>query len=139
MIVLDTNVVSEAMKPAPDRRAMAWLRAQPLAELTTTAVTLAEISYGLCRLPRGRRRDDLTARVRMFIAQAFGERILAFDARAADLYGEIVALRQAAGRPIEALDAMIAATARAHAASLATRNLADFDGCGIPLIDPWAS
>ena len=117
---------------------MAWLRAQPLAELTTTAVTLAEINYGLCRLPRGRRRDDLTSRVRTFFAQAFGERILAFDARAADLYGEIVALRRAAGRPIEALDAMIAASARVHAASLATRDIADFDRCGVPLINPWA-
>jgi predicted nucleic acid-binding protein len=118
---------------------MAWLRVQPLAELTTTAVTLAEIHYGLSRLPHGRRRDDLTGRVRRFLAQAFGERVLAFDARAAELYGEIVALRQAAGRPVDALDAMIAATVRAHGASLATRNLADFDDCGIPLIDPWGS
>jgi len=127
------------MKPAPDRRAMAWLRAQSPAELATTAVTLAEISYGLCRLPRGRRRDDLTGRIRTFLAQGFGERILAFDARAADLYGEIVTSRRRAGRPIEVLDAMIAAIARSHAAPLTTRNLADFDGCHLILIDPWVS
>ena len=127
------------MKPVPDRRAMAWLRAQPLTELATTAVTLAEINYGLCRLPPGRRRDDLTGRVKTFLAQGFGERILAFDARAADFYGEIVTTRQGVGRPIEAFDAMIAAIARSHAAPLATRNVADFDGCGIRLVDPWAS
>jgi toxin FitB len=132
-------VVSEAIKPAPDRRAMAWLRAQALTELATTAVTLAEINYGLCRLPRGRRRDDLTGRVKAFLAQGFGERILAFDARAADFYGEIVTTRQGVGRPIEAFDAMIVAIARSHAAPLATRNVADFDGCGIRLVDPWAS
>jgi toxin FitB len=127
------------MKPAPDRRAMAWLRAQPLTELATTAVTLAEIDYGLCRLPRGRRRDNLTARVKAFLDQGFGERILAFDARAADLYGEIVTTRQGVGRPIDAFDAMIAAIARSHTAPLATRNVAGFDCCGIHLVDPWAS
>jgi hypothetical protein len=95
--------------------------------------------YGLCRLPRGRRRDDLTGRVKAFLAQGFGERILAFDARAADFYGEIVTTRQGVGRPIEAFDAMIVAIARSHAAPLATRNVADFDGCGIRLVDPWAS
>ena len=127
------------MKPAPDRRVMVWLRTQRLTELATTAVTLAEINYGVCRLPRGRRRDDLAGRVRTFLAQGFGERILPFDAHAADLYGEIVTTRQSVGRPIDAFDAMIAAIARCHAAALATRNIADFDGCGVRLVNPWAS
>jgi toxin FitB len=125
------------MRPAPNARVMAWLRTQPLAELATTAVTLAEINYGLCRRPRGRRRDDLEGRLRTFLARGFGDRILAFDAVAADLYGEIVTTREEAGRPIDAFDAMIAAIARSRAAAVATRNRADFEGCGVPLLDPW--
>jgi predicted nucleic acid-binding protein len=125
------------MRPGPDGRVMTWLRAQPLAELATTSVTLAEISYGLRRLPRGRRRDDLEGRLRTFLARGFGDRILPFDAVAADLYGDIVIARQEAGRPIAAFDAMIAAIARSRAATVATRNLADFEGCGVPLLDPW--
>jgi predicted nucleic acid-binding protein len=118
---------------------MAWLRGQSLANLATTAVSLAEINYGLCRLPRGRRRDDLEARLRTFLARGFDERILAFDAAAAGVYGEIVTARQSVGRPIDAFDAMIAAIARSRAASVATRNIADFDGCGVSVLDPWRS
>jgi predicted nucleic acid-binding protein len=116
---------------------MAWLRRRPLVELATTAVTLAEINFGLRRLPRGRRREDLEGRLRTFLARGFGERVLPFDAVAADLYGDIVTERQKAGRPIDAFDAMIAAIARSRAAALATRNRADFEGCGILLLDPW--
>lgn len=137
MIVLDTNVVSEMMKPGPEARVMAWLRAQRSQDLATTAITLAEINYGLRRLPDSRRRDDLQTRFKSFMMRGFGDRILAFDAVAADFYGEIVTARQSAGRPIDAFDAMIAAIARWHAASVATRNVADFDGCGVPVLDPW--
>ena len=84
MIVLDTNVVSEGDKPSPDAHVMAWLRGQSLANLATTAVSLAEINYGLCRLRRGRHRDDLEARLRTFLARGFDERILAFDAAAVE-------------------------------------------------------
>ena len=139
MIILDTNVVSEAMKPAPHAGVMAWLREQPLEELATTAITLAEINYGLRRLPHGRRRGDLEARLRAFMAHGFGNRVLAFDAIAADAYAEIVVARQSAGRPIEAFDAMIAAIARSHGAAVASRNVADFESCGLPVLDPWRS
>jgi hypothetical protein len=111
VIVLDTNVISEAIKPSPNAHVMAWLRGQLLANMATTAVSLAEINYGLCRLPRGRRRDDLEARLRTLLARGFGDRILAFDAPAAGVYGEIVTARQSVGRPIDAFDAMIAAIA----------------------------
>jgi predicted nucleic acid-binding protein len=137
VIVLDTDVISEATRPAAESRVMAWLRSRPLEELAMTAVSLAEISYGLCRLPRGRRRDDLAARFRTFLARGFNDRILAFDAAAAGVYGEIVMARQTAGRPIDAFDAMIAAIARSRAAVIATRNVADFDGCGVTVLDPW--
>ena len=94
---------------------MEWLRGHPLEELATTAVSLAEIRYGLRRLPPGRRRGDLEARFRTFLARGFGDRILPFDAVAADLYGELVTSRQATGRPIDAFDAMIAVIARKRA------------------------
>jgi hypothetical protein len=137
VIVLDTNVISEAIKPSPNAHVMAWLRGQLLANMATTAVSLAEINYGLCRLPRGRRRDDLEARLRTLLARGFGDRILAFDAPAAGVYGDIVTARQSVGRPIDAFDAMIAAIARSRGATVATRNVADFDGCGVPVLDPW--
>jgi toxin FitB len=137
VIVLDTNVISEAMRPAPDAAVMAWLRAQPLPEVATTAVSLAEIDYGLCRIPQGRRRKDLEAKLQTFLARGFRDRMLPFDEAAARLYGSIVTIRQGMGRPIDAFDAMIAAIARSRAAAIAARNVADFEGCGVTVIDPW--
>jgi toxin FitB len=137
VIVLDTNVISEAMRPAPDATVMAWLRAQPLLEVATTAVSLAEIDYGLCRIPQGRRRKDLEAKLQTFLTRGFRDRMLPFDEAAARLYGSIVTIRQGMGRPIDAFDAMIAAIARSRAAAIATRNVADFEGCGVTVIDPW--
>jgi predicted nucleic acid-binding protein len=134
VIVLDTNVVSEAMKLAPAPRVMAWLGAQALQDLATTAINLAEIHYGLRRLPAGRRRDDLRARFDTFMAHGFGDRILPFDASAADAYAEIVTARQ-----IEAFDAMIAAVARVRGAMVATRDVADFEDCGLSVLNPWRS
>ena len=127
MILLDTNVVSEAMKAAPATEVMAWLRARPLQDLAISAVTLAEIRYGLARLPEGRRRLALEQRFRLFVVRGFGERLLDFDRAAANLYGDIVVAREKAGRPIEAFDAMIAATARSRGASIATRDVGGFD------------
>jgi toxin FitB len=137
VIVLDTNVISEAMRPAPDAAVMAWLRAQPLLGIATTTVSLAEIDYGLSRMSPGRRREGLEAKLRTFLARGFGDRILPFDAAAAGLYGGIVTTRQAMGRPIDAFDAMIAAIARSRVAAIATRNVADFEGCGLTVLDPW--
>ena len=137
MIVLDTNVISEAMRPAPDAAVMAWLRGQPLSEIATTTVSLAEIDYGLCRIPQGRRRKDLEAKLQTFLARGFRDRMLPFDEAAARLYGSIVTTRQGIGRPIDAFDAMIAAIARSRAAAIATRNVADFEGCGVTVLDPW--
>ena len=135
MIILDTNVISEVMKPAPHAGVMAWLRKQLLEELATTAITLAEINYGLRRLPHGRRRGDLEARLGAFMAHGFGNRILAFDAIAADAYAEMDIARRSAGRPnIEAIDAMIAAIARSHGAAVASRNVADFESCGLRVL-----
>lgn len=136
MIILDTNIFSELMRtPAP--RVIAWLETVPPAELVTTAITRAEIVYGIERLPAGRRRTDLRQRA----AELFDEvadRTWAFDAGAADRYGELVVAREQSGRPISVLDAQIASIAHVRRAQLATRNVTDFDLCGIVVVDPFA-
>lgn len=137
MLVVDTNVISEIMQLQPSPHVLAWWAQQPPAELFTSAVTVAEILYGIELLPRGKRRDRLFAEADAMFAQDFAERILSFDEAAAREFAEIAAGRRALGRPIAELDAQIAAIASAHRATLATRNLADFDGCGVRLVNPW--
>lgn len=137
MILLDTNVISELVRPQPEPAVEAYLAGQLRRSLFTAAVCVAEIRYGLARLPAGRRRDELTRRVEAFLAGGFGPHVLPFDAACAALYGTIRAEREGRGAPIEVEDAMIAATARAHGAVVATRNTTDFDGCGAMVVDPW--
>jgi predicted nucleic acid-binding protein len=139
VLLLDTNVISELFRRSPDVAVREFLRAQPAEELFTSTVCEAEIRYGLARMPSGRRRDDLTARIISFLDEAFRDRIVPFDSVCAALYGEIRASRETAGRPIAVEDAMIAATVRACGATLATRNLANFDGTGIDAVNPWKS
>ena len=136
MIVLDTNVVPELMRARPSPAVVGWLRDQRAADLYTTAVTVAEIRYGIERLPDGRRKDRLGSTADDVFA-AFPEQILSFDAVAAVEYARVVARRERAGAPIDGFDAQIAAVCRVHAASLATRNLQDFKGTGIDVVDPW--
>ncbi|WP_066793565.1 type II toxin-antitoxin system VapC family toxin [Sphingomonas soli] len=138
MIVLDTNVLSEALRPAPDARVMHWLGGQAPAALFVTAVTQSEILYGIAILDPGRRRDELQAAATAMFAEDFAGRILGFDPEAAPQFAGIAAERRRLGRPISQFDAQIAAIARSRGASLATRNLRDFEGCGIELIDPWS-
>jgi len=138
VILLDTNVISELIRPAPDAAVRRFLRARSPGELFTSAVCEAELRYGLERMPGGRRRDDLTARIVAFLTEAFPDRIMPFDSACAACYGEIRASREAAGRPITIEDAMIAATVRAHGAALATRNLADFEDTGTEVVNPWS-
>ena len=137
MIILDTNVISEAMRPRPDARVMAWLRKQPLSTLATTAITVAEIRYGLDRLPEGQRRRNLNERFHSFLTRGFNDRIIGFDVAAAEAYSTIVVGREKIGLSIEAFDAMIAAIARVSGASVATRDISDFEECGVELINPW--
>lgn len=136
MIVLDTNVTSELMKPSPSPVVTAWVRAGNADELYTTSITLAEVRYGIERLPDGRRKELLrTAAQEVF--SAFADHVLAFDATAAVDYAEIVISRDRAGAPIDGFDAQIAAICRAQAATLATRNVKDFDDTGIDVTNPW--
>jgi toxin FitB len=137
MIILDTNVLSELMKPAPAAKVVKWMAAQPAPILYTTSITQAEILHGLMLLPRGRRRHALEAAATSMFAEDFGSRILGFCTDAAPRYAQIASERRRAGRPISHFDAQIAAIARSAGAAIATRNLADFEGCGLTVVNPW--
>ena len=137
MTVLDTNVLSEALKPAPSGQVLRWLAAQTPSAVFTTTITMAEVLYGVEAMPAGKRRTRLLAAVENMFAEQFEGRILPFDEQAARLFASIVAVRNAAGRPISQMDAMIAAIARSNRAALSTRNTADFEDCKIQLINPW--
>jgi toxin FitB len=134
MIVLDTNIVAALMANGVDLDS--WLETVPRHELYTTVMTRAEIRRGLSRLPAGKRRSRLTEEADAVFSET-QERLLPFDAKAADRYGDLVAARERAGRPISIVDAIIASIARVHRASLATRNVRDFDDCGIQVINPY--
>jgi len=136
MIVLDTNVLSEAMKPSPAPAVARWIMRERGSDLFTTAVSEAEILYGIAVLPDGRRKDDLEAAAHSVLA-LFAGRILPFDSLAAREFARVVADRRRLGRPIDNLDAQIAAIARVHNMSLATRDIRDFADAGVPIIDPW--
>jgi predicted nucleic acid-binding protein len=137
MIVLDTNVISELMRSQPHPAVFAWATAQARASLFTTSITCAEILFGIRALPDGKRRTALTEAAAAMFEEDLGGRILPFDAAAADRYSEIVVRRRLAGAPIEAFDALIAATASVAGATIATRDAGGFEGCGVPLINPW--
>ena len=139
MIVLDTNVLSEVLRPAPDPTVVAWLGSLT-GDVAITAVTLAELLAGVRRLPEGRRKSVLAAHVDAVLrAYRDSGSILAFDEAAAPHYADILASRERAGLPISTADAQIAAICRTRAATCATRNTKDFAHTGIDLVDPWAS
>jgi toxin FitB len=137
VIVIDTNVLSEALKPKPSDEVLRWLAAQLPSSVFTTTIAMAELLYGVEALPQGKRRTRLLAAVEKMFAEQFEGRILPFDEEAARLFARIVASRNTAGRPISQMDAMIAAITRSNRAVLSTRNTADFDHCGIQVINPW--
>jgi predicted nucleic acid-binding protein len=138
MIVLDTNVISELMKPAPSTVVRAWVSSQSSTSLFTTAVNVAEILYGIERLPQGRRKRQLRELVGD-VFSAFDDKVLAFDHEAARAYASLVDRRSRLGRPVEGFDAQIAAICAVHGATLATRNLKDFVDTGISAVDPWST
>lgn len=137
MIALDTNVISELARQAPDAGVLSWLDSLDVADVVTTAVTAAELRYGVARLPAGHRKRELTAVIRGILTEDFQGRVLPFDERASVRYAEIVTDRERTGRPIGVADAQIAAICRDLGAILATRNTADFEETGIELINPW--
>lgn len=139
MIILDTNVLSEVMRPLPTAEVLRWLATHPASRLFTTAITQAEILYGLELLPKGKRRAALQSAVEAMFEEDFADRILPFDSDAARVFPQIAASRRALGRPITQWDAQIAAIARSRGAALATRNTGDFEDCGITVLNPWSA
>jgi predicted nucleic acid-binding protein len=136
MIVLDTNVVSELMRAEPALAVLTWLQQNSGDSMYTTTVTVAEIRYGIARLPEGRRRESLHQAANEIFA-AFPRQVLPFDLAAANAYADVVTVRESLGNPIDGFDAQIAAICRSQAAALATRNTKDFTNTGISVVDPW--
>ncbi|MYD95201.1 MAG: type II toxin-antitoxin system VapC family toxin [Chloroflexi bacterium] len=139
MVVLDTNVVSELMRASPTLEVVEWLDAQQTRDLFVTSVTEAEIRAGMAVLPEGARRRGLVAAAERVFGNLFAGRVLSFDSAAARAYAEIFATRQAAGRPLSLADGQIAAIARSRGKAVVTRNVGDFEGAGVELVDPWAA
>ena len=135
--LLDTNVLSELLRAAPNPTVVAWVIAQPGESLFVTSVTEAEMRLGVRLLPAGKRRQALEIAVVAMFAEDFAGRIRPFDTLAVPSSVDIVRKRRAAGRPISQFDAQIAAIALCHGDKLATRNVSDFEGCGLSLVDPW--
>jgi len=138
MIVLDTNVLSDLMRTAPTPAVLDWINAQPPEGLYTTTINQAEILFGLAILPHGAKERSLAAAADQMFAEDFCERILPFDSAAAVLFAKVAAERRHSGKPIAQLDAQIAAIALSRGAAVATRNTADFTGCGVEIVNPWS-
>ena len=138
MILLDTNVVSELTRTAPNPSVIAWLDAQIPEEVYLSVITEAELHFGIAILPAGRRRERLASEIENMLREDFERRILSFDSRAARVHAEIAAVRRAIGKPISYADCQLAAIAKCHGAAVATRNVGDFKHCGIEVINPWS-
>jgi predicted nucleic acid-binding protein len=139
MIILDTNVISELLRPEPNQQVASWLSAQDSGLLFLTTISEAELRQGVAILPEGKRRSALSKAIEGILEEDFRNRILSFDRQSAISYAAIASKRRAEGRPISQFDCQIAAIARSHSASVATRNINDYQGCGISLLNPWQS
>jgi predicted nucleic acid-binding protein len=137
VIILDTNVISELTRQAPDREVLAWLDSLPVEDTAITAITAAELRCGVRRLPEGSRKTELSEAVHAIITADFRDRVEPFDLLAAYQYADVVTARERAGHPVGVADAQIAAICRSLKATLATRNISDFTGTGITLVNPW--
>jgi predicted nucleic acid-binding protein len=137
LIILDTNVVSEFVRPDPEPIVLRWANDQPAESIYITAITAAELLYGVARLPVGRKRDALSISVETLLTEKFQQRVLPFDLKASRAHGSLLANDERRGRPLPILDAQIASVCLARRSPLATRNIKDFNDTGIELINPW--
>ena len=136
-LLLDTNVVSELLRPSPNPVVEGWVAARPAAELYFSAIGEAELLYGVAMLPAGQRKDALAAAIEGILREDFEDRILPFDSGAASAYANIAAAHRAAGRTVASADCQIAAIARSRGMAVATRDVKDFGDIGIEIVDPW--
>jgi len=137
VIVLDTNIISETMRPEPNSKVVAWMANHWGGDLYTTTITEAELLYGIAKLPEGRRRRGLLTEARSFFANDLAGRVLPFDRAAAAAYVTIATGLRSSGRGFDTSDIQIAAIVSVHGFALATRNTRHFTDCGIDLIDPF--
>jgi len=137
VIILDTNVVSEPLRPAPDQAVVDWLDAQPAEALYLTSISTAELLAGVARLPHGARRQTLEASLETLLRRLFGTRRLAFDDAAARAYADLLERAAGRGAALPLADGMIAAIAYVHGFAVATRDVAPFIAAGVKTIDPW--
>ena len=137
MIILDTNVLSELMRPAPSPQVLAWLDAQTPDTLWLTSVSVAELLFGIARLPDGARKQAFAQAALGMLEEDFANRVLSFDLEAASICANLAAASERAGRPMGLADGQIAAICLAHNAILATRNMRDFAQLGLQLVNPW--
>ncbi|MCE2520372.1 MAG: type II toxin-antitoxin system VapC family toxin [Alphaproteobacteria bacterium] len=138
MILVDTNVVSEPLRRAPEPRVAEWLDAQALETLYLSAITVAELRFGVQSLPDGRRRNRLQEDIEGQVLPMFAGRVLAFDLAASQAYAELMARARSEGRTIPVSDGYIAATASANGMMVATRDTAPFEAAGLKTVDPWS-
>ena len=136
--LLDTNVVSELIKPSPDARVAAWIRATEETDLHLSVLTFAEIRYGIEKLPQGTRRERLRRWMDADLADRFEGRILGVDRAIGELWGVIMARGFAVSVRLPVMDTLLAATAEHHAMTMVTRNIRDFARAGIATLDPWS-
>ncbi|MDE2843278.1 MAG: type II toxin-antitoxin system VapC family toxin [Chloroflexota bacterium] len=139
MIVVDTNVVSELLRSAPQQDVFSWWNSQIPGDLFVTVISEAELRYGAAILPEGFRKRELLVRIEHMLTDFFDGRVLAFDVPAAREYARMLAHRRSVGRSLPMQDGMIAAIAYSNGATVATRNVPDFTDCGVPVINPWES
>lgn len=139
MMLLDTNILSEMMRPKPDGNVILWLNQQDSQNLFISSISIAEISYGLYVLPQGKRRQQLQQRFELFVKKAFQFRLLDFNEQAGNIYGKVMGEAKLTGHPMSIADGQIAAIALAQGFTLVTRNIKDFKYSGIMLINPFAA
>lgn len=137
MILVDTNVISEPLRKAPEARVTEWIDNQPLETLYLSAITVAELRFGIASLAAGKRRRSLAESLETRVLPLFATRILAFDLPASQAYADLMSKARLAGQAIAAADGYIAATAAANRMAVATRDTRAFEAAGVPVINPW--